>query len=99
MPAKKNANGEGTVFQRADGRWCGAAYVTVADGTSRRVFVYGDTHREASDKLAAKIADNVRGTAVVARDPTVTVGEYLTSWRTPSPSPDCGRPRFAPTKL
>jgi integrase len=80
MPGKKNANGDGTVFQRADGRWCGAAFVTVADGTSRRAFVYGDSHREASDKLAARIADNVRGTAVVARDSTVTVGEYLTSW-------------------
>jgi integrase len=78
--ARRNANGEGTVFQRNDGRWCGAAYVTVADGMSRRVFVYGDTHREASDKLAAKIADNVRGTAVVAKDPTLTVGDYLTSW-------------------
>lgn len=55
------------MFQRADGRWCGAAYVTVADGTSRRLFVYGDNHREAPDKLAAKIADNVRGAAVVAR--------------------------------
>jgi integrase len=80
MPAKKNANGEGSVYQRADGRWAGAAYVTTTDGTTKRVHVYGDTHREASDKLAAKIADSVRGTAVVAKDPTVTVGEYLTSW-------------------
>jgi hypothetical protein len=64
----------------ADGRWCGAAYVTASDGTTKRVHVYGDTHREASDKLAAKITDSVRGTAVVAKDPSVTVGDYLTSW-------------------
>jgi integrase len=80
VPAKKNANGEGSVYQRADGRWCGAAYVTAADGTSRRVHVYGASHREASAKLTAKIADNVRGTALLAKDPTLTVGEYLTSW-------------------
>ena len=80
MPGKKNANGEGSVYQRADGRWCGAAYVTAADGTARRIHVYGDSHREASSKLAAKIADNVRGTAVVATDPTLTVGDYLASW-------------------
>jgi hypothetical protein len=80
MPAKKNANGDGSVYQRADGRWCGAAYVTASDGTTKRVHVYGDTHREASDKLAAKITDSVRGTAVVAKDPNVTLGDYLTSW-------------------
>ena len=73
MPAKKNANGEGSVYQRADGRWCGAAYVTTTDGTTKRIHVYGDTHREASDKLAAKIADSARGTAVVAKDPNLTV--------------------------
>jgi integrase len=80
MPGKKNANGEGSIYQRTDGRWCGAAYVTAADGTSRRVHVYGASHREAAAKLAAKIADSVRGTAVLAKDPTLTVGEYLTSW-------------------
>ena len=63
MPPKKNANGQGTIYQRADGRWCGSAYVTTTDGTSRRVHVYGESHREASDKLAIKIADSVRGSA------------------------------------
>lgn len=92
MPARKKANGEGTIFQRADGRWCGSAYVTTTDGTSRRVYVYGTTWREASDKLTAKIADSVRGTAVVAKDPTVTVGQYLTSWLH-----TVARPRLRPT--
>ena len=92
MPARKKANGEGTILQRADGRWCGSAYVTTTDGTSRRVYVYGTTWREASDKLTAKIADSVRGTAVVAKDPTVTVGQYLTSWLH-----TVARPRLRPT--
>src|SRR5690606_6046353 len=73
-------NGEGSIYQRADGRWAGAAYVTTTDGTTRRVHVYGESHREASDNLAATLADNVRGTAVLAKDPNLTVGEYLTSW-------------------
>ncbi|GAA1778077.1 tyrosine-type recombinase/integrase [Luedemannella helvata] len=92
MPPKKNANGQGTIYQRADGRWCGSAYVTTTDGTSRRVHVYGESHREASDKLATKIADSVRGTAVVAKDPTATVGDYLTSWIT-----TVAKPRLRPT--
>ncbi len=39
--AGRKANGEGTIFQRADGRWCGAGYVLTADGTRKRIYVYG----------------------------------------------------------
>ncbi len=92
MAGRKKANGEGTIYQRIDGRWCGAGYVTAADGTSRRVYVYGTTRKEAADKLAAKLADSTRGLAVVATDPTVTVGEYLTAWLT-----GLARPRLRAT--
>ena len=44
MPGKKKANGEGSVYQRLDGRWAGAGYVLAADGTRKRVHVYGDTY-------------------------------------------------------
>jgi hypothetical protein len=27
MAGKRKANGEGTIFQRADGRWCGSGFV------------------------------------------------------------------------
>jgi integrase len=80
MPARKNANGQGSVYQRIDGRWCGSGYVQAADGTRKRVYVYGDSHREASDKLAAKLADSARGTAVLASDPNLSVETYLTTW-------------------
>jgi hypothetical protein len=71
MPAKKNVNGEGSVYQRADGRWCGAAHVVAADGTSLRIHVYGASHREASDKLAAKIADSMQGAGRRSRSASV----------------------------
>ncbi len=80
MPAKKNANGNGTVYQRIDGRWCGSGYVLAADGTRKRVYVYGNSHREASDKLNAKLTDSARGTAVLAADPNLTVEKYLATW-------------------
>lgn len=79
--AGRKANGEGTIFQRADGRWCGAGYVLTADGTRKRIYVYGTTRRQAADKLAEKLADSNRG-LVVAADPNLTVGEYLTAWLT-----------------
>ncbi|WP_327301713.1 tyrosine-type recombinase/integrase [Streptomyces goshikiensis] len=75
---KARANGEGTIYQRKDGRWEAAGYVLAANGTRRRVRVYGSTRREAADKLAERIADSNRGFPVATADSTV--GEYLTYW-------------------
>ncbi|MFL3867776.1 tyrosine-type recombinase/integrase [Streptomyces bacillaris] len=75
---KARANGEGTIYQRQDGRWEAAGYVLAADGTRKRVRVYGSTRREAADKLAEKSADSNRGLPVATADSTV--GDYLTYW-------------------
>ena len=75
---KARANGEGTIYQRKDGRWEAAGYVLAANGTSKRVRVYGSTRREAADKIAEKIADSNRGLPVATADSTV--GDYLTYW-------------------
>ncbi|MFJ3586003.1 tyrosine-type recombinase/integrase [Streptomyces sp. NPDC090127] len=79
-PKRKTAraNGEGTIYQRKDGRWEAAGYVLASDGTRKRVRVYGSTRREAADKLAEKIADSNRGLPVATADSTV--GDYLTYW-------------------
>ncbi|WP_405690810.1 tyrosine-type recombinase/integrase [Streptomyces sp. NBC_00057] len=75
---KARANGEGTIYQRKDGGWEAAGYVLAADGTRKRVRVYGITRREAADKLAEKIADSNRGIPVATADSTVS--DYLTYW-------------------
>ncbi|WP_371632506.1 site-specific integrase [Streptomyces sp. NBC_01259] len=75
---KARANGEGTIYQRKDGRWEAAGYVLAANGTRKRVRVYGSTRREAADKLAEKIADSNRGLPVATADSTV--GDYLAYW-------------------
>ncbi|GAB3654741.1 site-specific integrase [Actinocorallia lasiicapitis] len=79
--ARQRANGEGTVYKRADGRWEAAGYLTTTDGRSRRVRVYGNTRKEAMDKLIGKIAASRKGLPV-ATDPTVTVAAYITAWLT-----------------
>lgn len=74
----KRANGEGSVYQRADGVWLGAAYVDTTDGQRRRVYVSGLTRAKASEKLNAKIELNNRGVRAPAKQ--WTVADYLEYW-------------------
>lgn len=48
--AKKRSNGEGTIYQRKDGRWT-AQYSTMVDGVLKRKTVYGKTQKEVKTKL------------------------------------------------
>ncbi|OKI49085.1 tyrosine-type recombinase/integrase [Streptomyces sp. MJM1172] len=72
------ANGDGTVYQRKDGRWEAAGYVLAPGNTRKRVRVYGTTRKEALAKLTEKIAASNRGLPIAAADSTV--GAYVTYW-------------------
>ena len=78
--SKKNANGEGTIYQRKDGRWEGIAYVLTTDGTHKRRSVYGNTWDEAHDKLTRLKADSHSGLPIAASK--MSVAEFLTYWLT-----------------
>jgi integrase len=70
----KRGNGEGSVYQRADGKWCAAV---VLPGGRRRV-LYGKTRKDAAAKLHAA-QDNVKRSLPLppARE---TVGAFLARW-------------------
>ncbi|GLW12293.1 hypothetical protein Misp01_74210 [Microtetraspora sp. NBRC 13810] len=55
------ANGDGTVYQRKDGRWEAAGYVLAPGNTRKRLRVYGTTRKDALAKLTEKIAASNRG--------------------------------------
>lgn len=75
----KNANGEGSIYQRAsDGRWVGQAFVLITDGTRKRKFVYGDTWDEAHAKLVELKARSQRG--IPMPDRAWKLDEYLRYW-------------------
>lgn len=79
MPAgKKRANGEGSIYKRADGRFVGSAFVPVAGGGRQRRYVYGRTRKEARDALDELFKDAKAG----VRRPLKrqTLGEYLDYW-------------------
>ncbi|MFE3995815.1 tyrosine-type recombinase/integrase [Streptomyces goshikiensis] len=74
------ANGDGTVYQRKDGRWEAAGYLLAPGNTRKRVRVrvYGTTRKDALAKLTEKIAASNRGLPVATGDSTVS--DYLTYW-------------------
>ncbi|WP_338898142.1 site-specific integrase [Streptomyces sp. TG1A-60] len=72
------ANGDGTVYQRKDGRWEAAGYVLAPGNTRKRVRVYGTTRKEALAKLTEKIAASNRGLPVPSAQGSVAA--YLTYW-------------------
>lgn len=74
--SRSRANGDGTVYQRKDGRWEAAGYVLAPGNTRKRVRVYGTTRKEALTKLTEKIAASNLGLPVAAADSTVSA--YLT---------------------
>ncbi|WP_324793731.1 tyrosine-type recombinase/integrase [Streptomyces cyaneofuscatus] len=76
--SRARANGDGTVYQRKDGRWEAAGYVLAPGNTRKRVRVYGATRKDAMTRLTEKIAASNRGFPVSAADSTV--GAYLTYW-------------------
>ena len=73
--ARRRGHNEGSVYERADGRW--EAIVSLGDG--RRKSYYAKTRAEAARKLTAALRDRDRGLSIM-RDERLTVEQYLTSW-------------------
>jgi integrase len=76
--ASRRGNGEGTVYQRKDGRWEAAGFANFPDGTRRRVRAYADTRAEAVAKLTWSIKAAERG--ALAANSGVSLTEYLQGW-------------------
>ena len=71
---KLRGHGEGSIYQRKDGRWVGE--MTLEDH-SRKQF-YGKTKKEVQEKLRQAINDQKQGT--LATGPQQTLQKYLESW-------------------
>lgn len=76
--ARRNANGEGTIYQRKGGRWEGAVYVLTTSGTRKRLRVYGASRAEAHAKLIEVKSAQQQG--IAAPDKIWKLGEYLDYW-------------------
>jgi integrase len=72
--ARRRANGEGSVYQRKDGRW--AASLTLPRG--KRKHFLGHTRDEVSRKLTGALADQQKGVPVISNNQSVSI--YLSHW-------------------
>ncbi len=79
-PKKRAPNGSGSIFQRRDGRWCGALFVLEADGRTRRRRVYGRTRAEVEAKMVELRKKAQSGTPMAPSH--LTVERYLQEWLT-----------------
>ena len=75
---KRKCNGEGTIFKRKDGRWSAQAYVTLTDGTRKRVSVTNPDRQKVLDKLNEIQAQEKK--SIPFSSESWTVGSWLDHW-------------------
>ncbi len=79
MARKKRGQGEGSIFQRSDGRWVGRISLGYGDdGRRKQRTVYAATKSAVQTKLLELQGKAANGTLTELS--TLTVGQYLSSW-------------------
>ncbi|MDX3695962.1 site-specific integrase [Streptomyces europaeiscabiei] len=77
--ARRNANGEGSIYQRAsDKRWVGSVWVQTTSGKPKRVYAYGRTRAEVHEKLTELKAKAAQG--IQTADKNWLLGDHLDRW-------------------
>jgi len=86
----RRGNSEGSIYQRADGRWVASLFEPQPMGPAKRTSIYGRTRVEVAAKL--RVAQHRVDTGRMVRDSRDSVGSYLERWLTES-LPGSVRPR------
>jgi integrase len=77
--AKRRGRGEGSIFRRQDGTWCGIIALGYTDtGKRRRRYVYGTTKAEILEQMAR--LRHAALTGALGEPTKLTVAEYLAHW-------------------
>ncbi len=90
---RRRANGEGSVYRRADGRWVASLSVGRDEkGRLKRRVVYAQTKSEAIEKLHRLQSERLAGTLQLPD--CRTVGDFLKDWVENSARPSVGRSTY-----
>ena len=75
---KRKCNGEGTIFKRKDGRWSAQTYVTLTDGTRKRISITYAQREKVKNKLDEVMAQEKK--KIPFSDESWTIAAYLDHW-------------------
>lgn len=78
MGQRRRGNGEGSIHQRPDGRWCAVIDLGFVNGKRKRKYIYGDTRKEVVEKLRAAQQAQVAGANLAVE--RLTVARFLDRW-------------------
>ncbi len=71
---RRRNNGEGAIYKRKNGRWCGRYAVE-----EKRRYIYGSSHKEVAEKLFKAISESKNGFAF-ASNGKVPIKDHLKGW-------------------
>ncbi len=74
----RRGHNEGSIYQRADGRWVGAVHLGWEGGKRRRKVVYGKTRADVSQKINRLLSEQHKGLPIATSSPTVA--KVLDDW-------------------
>ena len=89
MSTRRRGRGEGSIVQRADGRWMGRVDLGWQNGKRQSKAIYGRTRRSVADALRNALKAAEQGT--LSADERQTIGDFLKRWLQ-----DVVRPRVRP---
>lgn len=92
MAKRRRGQGEGSIYLRADGRWCGLLNLGYVNGKRRRKVIYGRTRKEVVEKLTALLREQQQGFPITTE--RQTVAQFLTRWLE-----DTVRPKLRPASF
>src|SRR4051794_21994326 len=92
MTSRRRGRGEGSIVQRADGRWMARVDLGWRDGKRRAKAIYGRTRRAVADALRDALGAAQDGSVI--EDERQTVSQFLVRWLE-----DVARPRVRPRTL
>jgi integrase len=78
MKSRKRNAGEGSIFERSDGRWCAVLNLGWDGGKRRRKYIYGTTAADVQEQLLKARADHSKGLPVAVE--RQTVAQFLQDW-------------------
>ena len=89
---KRRGHGEGSIYQRQDGRWCTSIDLGYVNGKRKRKVIYGKTRKEVAEALKVILRDRQLGLPVAVERQTVE--QYLTRWLA-----DVAAPKVRPSTM